>query len=175
MFMREINTETLIGDMMIGDIDVAYSTYLGYDEIAHHSGVEDRDVWGTLKKIDQQFSKLTSAIEMSDRDYKLVVLSDHGQSKGATFKQRYGMTLGKYVRKLLPDDLKMFKTEYNIDHFRDAIIPENKQIRNFKERMGNIRGDLFGDFESLQNIREGIEDRSNIWNVNTEQSYHEKK
>ena len=43
--MREINTETLIGDMMIGDVDVAYSTYLGYDEIAHHSGVRDEDVW----------------------------------------------------------------------------------------------------------------------------------
>ena len=28
IFMREINTETLIGDMMIGDVDVAYSTYL---------------------------------------------------------------------------------------------------------------------------------------------------
>ena len=39
VFMREINTSTLIGDMMIGDVDVAYSTYLGYDEIAHHSGV----------------------------------------------------------------------------------------------------------------------------------------
>ena len=28
VFMREINTETLIGDMFVGDIDVAYSTYL---------------------------------------------------------------------------------------------------------------------------------------------------
>ncbi|MBR1610288.1 MAG: phage holin family protein, partial [Methanobrevibacter sp.] len=27
VFMREINTGTLIGDMMVGDIDVAYSTY----------------------------------------------------------------------------------------------------------------------------------------------------
>ena len=157
--LREVATDVLTSEILTGHIDTAYATFMGYDEIAHHSGVEDRDVWGTLKKIDQQFSKLTSAIEMSDRDYKLVVLSDHGQSKGATFKQRYGMTLGKYVRKLLPDDLKMFKTEYNIDHFRDAIIPENKQIRNFKERMGDIRGDLFGDFESLQNIREGIEKR----------------
>ena len=141
--LREVATDVLTSEILTGHIDTAYATFMGYDEIAHHSGVEDRDVWGTLKKIDQQFSKLTSAIKMSDRDYKLVVLSDHGQSKGATFKQRYGMTLGKYVRKLLPDDLKMFKTEYNIDHFRDAIIPENKQIRNFKERMGDIRGDLF--------------------------------
>ena len=156
--LREVATDVLTSEILTGNIDSAYATFMGYDEIAHHSGVEDRDVWSALKRIDQQFAKLTSAIEMSDRDYKLVVLSDHGQSKGATFKQRYGMTLGNYVRGLLPDDLKMFKTEYNIDHFRDAIIPENKQLRNFKERMGDIREDIL-DWESLQNIREELDKR----------------
>ena len=167
--LREITTDVLTSEILTGNIDTAYATFMGYDEIAHHSGVEDSDVWGTLKKIDQQLSKLKSAIEMSDRDYKLVILSDHGQSKGATFKQRYGMTLGNYVRSLLPNDLKMFKTEYNIDHFRDAIIPENKQIRNFKERMGDIRGDLFGDMESLQNMREGVEKRKHALIFENEQ------
>ncbi len=157
--LREVTTDVLTSEILTGDIDTAYATYMGYDEIAHHSGVQDDDVWKPLKMIDAQFAKITSAIEMSDREYKLVILSDHGQSNGATFKQRYGITLGNYVRRFLPDDLKMFKTEYNIDHFRDAIIPENKQIRNIKEKMGYIRGDLFEDRESLQNFREGLENR----------------
>ena len=151
--LREATTEVLTGEILTGDIDTAYATYMGYDEIAHHSGVEDMDVWGALKQIDVQFQRLTSAIALSERDYKVVILSDHGQSKGATFKQRYGMTLGNYVRKLLPEDLKMFKTEYNIDHFRDAIIPENKQIRNLKNKFGNIRDDLFEENEYIQSIR----------------------
>ena len=150
--LREVTTDVLTSEILTGNIDTAYATYMGYDEIAHHSGVEDDDVWGALKKIDSQLLKLASAIEMSDRDYKLVVLSDHGQSKGATFKQRYGITLGDYVRRLLPDDLKIFKTEYNIDHFRDAVIPENKQIRSIKDG-------LFEDWESLQNIRERLQKR----------------
>ena len=157
--LREVTTDVLTSEILTGTIDTAYATYMGYDEIAHHSGVEDDDVWGALKKIDFQFSKLATAIEMSDRDYKLVFLSDHGQSKGATFKQRYGITLGNYVRRLLPDDLKMFKTEYNIDHFRDAIIPENKQIRNFKAKMENLRDGLFDDLESFQNLKDGLEKR----------------
>ena len=157
--LREVTTDVLTSEILTGDIDTAYATFMGYDEIAHHSGVEDDDVWGALKKIDHQFSKLASAIEMSDRDYEIVVLSDHGQSKGATFKQRYGITLGNYVRRLLPDDLKMFQEKYNIDHFRDAVIPENKQIRNIKEKMGNIRDGLFEDAEPMQNIREGLEKR----------------
>jgi uncharacterized membrane protein YvlD (DUF360 family) len=150
--LREVTTDVLTSEILTGNIDTAYATYMGYDEIAHHSGVEDDDVWGALKKIDQQFPKLASAIEMSDRDYEIVILSDHGQSKGATFKQRYRMTLADYVRRLLPDDLKMFKAEYNIDHFRDAVIPENKQIRNIKDG-------LFEDMESLHNIRERIQKR----------------
>ncbi len=157
--LREVTTDVLTSEILTGNIDTAYATFMGYDEIAHHSGVQDNDVWGALKNIDLQFARLTSAIEMSDRNYEMVILSDHGQSKGATFKQRYGITLGNYVRKFLPDDLKIFKTEYNIDHFRDAVIPENRQIRTIKDKFGNIRDDLFEDFKSLQDIKEGVEKR----------------
>jgi uncharacterized membrane protein YvlD (DUF360 family) len=157
--LREVTTDVLTSEILTGNIDTAYATYMGYDEIAHHSGVRDNDVWGALKNIDQQFSKLASAIEMSDRDYRIVILSDHGQSKGATFKQRYGITLANYVRRLLPDDLKLYKSEYNIDHFRDAVIPENKQIRLIRDTMGNIRDDLFEDMKSLKDIRDDLEKR----------------
>ena len=157
--LREASTEILTGEILTGDIDTAYATFMGYDEVAHHSGVEDKDVWGVLKQIDLQFQRLASAIEMSERDYKIVVLSDHGQSFGATFKQRYGITLGEYVRKLLPEDLKIYKTEYNIDHFRDAVIPENKQLKDIKRRVGNIRDVLFDENESYQTIKEELENR----------------
>ena len=154
--LREATTEILTGEILTGEIDTAYATYMGYDEVAHHSGVEDDDVWNILKQIDLQFSRLLSAIEMSDRDYKLVILSDHGQSNGATFKQRYGTTLGNYVRGLLPNDLKMFKSEYNIDHFRDAVLSENKQLQNIKEHVENIRDDLFDEKGPIENLKKGI-------------------
>lgn len=172
--LREVTTDVLTSEILTGDIDTAYATYMGYDEIAHHSGVEDEDVWGALKRIDFQISKLISAIELSDRDYEIVVLSDHGQSKGATFKQRYGITLGNYVRRLLPDDLKVFKNEYNIDHFRDAIIPENRQIRSIKNKMGDIRDDLFEDNEPLQNIKGEVENTKPLSDNNTIENLREK-
>ncbi len=152
--LREVTTDVLTSEILTGNIDTAYASYMGYDEIAHHSGVEDEDVWNALKSIDLQFSKINSAIEMSDRNYKLVILSDHGQSMGATFKQRYDISLEDYVRRLLPNNLKIYKNKYNIDHFRDAVIPENKQIKNFKQKVGNIRYELFEDNEILKNIKE---------------------
>ncbi len=157
--LREATTEILTSEMFRGEIDTAYATFMGYDEVAHHSGVEDSDVWNTLKQIDVQFSRLTSAIEMNDRDYKLVILSDHGQSKGATFKQRYGLTLGNYVRRLLPKDLKFYKNEYNIDHFRDAVMPESKQLKNIRQRVETIRDDLFEEDGAIQSIRNEINER----------------
>ena len=60
--LREATTEILTSEMFRGEIDTAYATFMGYDEVAHHSGVEDDDVWGVLKQIDVQIARLTSAI-----------------------------------------------------------------------------------------------------------------
>ena len=128
VFMREINTATLIGDMMIGDIDIAYSTYLGYDEIAHHSGVRDEDAWFALKGMDKQIKHLIDGNTYSPRDYKFVIQSDHGQTNGATFKQRYGESFEDFVKSLLPKDMKMYsKMSSNEDHYTDALKPFAKE------------------------------------------------
>ncbi len=128
VFMREINTSTLIGDMMIGDIDVAYSTYLGYDEIAHHSGIRDKDSWYALKGMDKQIRRLIRTNKYTPRKYKFVIQSDHGQSTGATFKQRYGQSFEDYVKSLLPTDMKMFaKMTSNEDHYAESFLPFSRK------------------------------------------------
>jgi putative membrane protein len=97
--IREINIYTLIGDMYAG-LPSAYATFAGYDEVAHHSGVETKDAYDTLFKIDQQFARLENATKEAPRPYRFVILSDHGQSGGLTFKQRYGQTLEEVVQGL---------------------------------------------------------------------------
>ncbi len=97
--MRELNIYTLIGDMFAG-VPSAYATFVGYDEVAHHSGVESEDAFDILRKLDQQFARLESAAKEAPRPYYLVFLSDHGQSGGATFKQRYHITLEQFVQQL---------------------------------------------------------------------------
>ena len=128
VFIREINTSTLIGDMMVGDIDVAYSTYLGYDEIAHHSGVRDEDSWYALKGMDKQIKRLIKTNKYTPRKYQFVIQSDHGQTNGATFKQRYGESFEDYVKSLLPDDMKMFaKMNSNQDHYAESFLPLSRK------------------------------------------------
>jgi uncharacterized membrane protein YvlD (DUF360 family) len=99
VFLRELNIYTLVGDVFAGTPS-AYATFVGYDEVAHHSGVETHDAFDALYKIDQQFARLESAAERAPRPYHFVILSDHGQSGGPTFKQRYGKSLAEFVQEL---------------------------------------------------------------------------
>jgi len=103
ILMRELNIYTLIGDMFAGRPS-AYATFVGYDEIAHHSGVLDPGAFDVLHKLDQQFARLESVIADAPRPYHLVILSDHGQTGGATFLQRYGKTLEEFVQELMTDE-----------------------------------------------------------------------
>ena len=150
VFMREINTGTLIGDMMIGDIDVAYSTYLGYDEIAHHSGVRDEDSWYALKGMDKQIRRLIKGNEYSKRDYQFVIQSDHGQTNGYTFKQRYGKSFEDFIKSLLPQDMSMYaKMSSNEDHYRETFIPFSKQIDFIKNRSSEDEEKELSDSEVI--------------------------
>ena len=134
VFMREINTSTLIGDMMVGDVDVAYSTYLGYDEIAHHSGVRDNDAWFALREMDKQIKHLTDANKYCPRDYQFVIQSDHGQTNGATFTQRYGQTFEEFVKSLLPQDMTVFaKLSSDEDHFAGSS-PFSRDKKKIKKK-----------------------------------------
>lgn len=150
VFMREINTYTLIGDMMTGDVDIAYSTYLGYDEIAHHSGVRDKDSFYALKGMDKQIGRLVEAEKYAKRDYQLVIQSDHGQTNGATFTQRYGETFEDFVKGLLPHDMHVYaKMSSNEDHNSETFIPFNKQIKGFKKRTNKIRNKEVNEKDEL--------------------------
>ena len=122
VFMREITTYTIVGDLIAGQVDVVYATYMGYDEIAHHSGVSDYDAFHALKQLDKHFGRLEKAKELSSRPYQIVILSDHGQSQGATFKQRYGISLKDLVRDLLPETLTIHsELDSNNDHFTEVV------------------------------------------------------
>jgi uncharacterized membrane protein YvlD (DUF360 family) len=99
VLMRELNVYTLIGDIFAA-VPAAYSTFVGYDEVAHHSGVESRDAFQVLTQLDKQLERLERAVQEGPREYQIVLLSDHGQTGGATFKQRYGLSLEELVHKL---------------------------------------------------------------------------
>jgi uncharacterized membrane protein YvlD (DUF360 family) len=96
--VRDLIVYSVLTDMMKGRPAI-YATFSSYDEVAHHSGLERADTMEALRKLDQQFGRIDRARRYAARPYELVVLSDHGQTQGATFKQRNGYGLDELVRR----------------------------------------------------------------------------
>jgi len=94
----DLQVAAVVGDLLAGR-PVVYTTFLAYDEVAHHSGIERDDTLAVLTKVDRQIGRIEKATAEAPRPYRLVVLSDHGQSQGATFLQRYGYSLQELVEK----------------------------------------------------------------------------
>jgi uncharacterized membrane protein YvlD (DUF360 family) len=98
--IRDLIVHGVLSDMMRGRPAI-YATFSSYDEVAHHSGLERADTLEALRKLDDQFARIARARRYAPRPYEIVVLSDHGQTQGATFKQRNGYGLDELVERSL--------------------------------------------------------------------------
>ncbi|MCL7428297.1 phage holin family protein [Streptomyces sp. YS415] len=94
---RDVVVAAVMGDMLAGRTAV-YADLVAYDEVAHHSGPASRDAEKVLEHLDRSLELIENVAEHAPRPYRIVVLSDHGQSPGETFRTRYGLTLGDLVR-----------------------------------------------------------------------------
>jgi uncharacterized membrane protein YvlD (DUF360 family) len=95
---RDLQVEAVLGDVYSGR-PVVYTTFLAYDEVAHFAGIERPEALAVLRQVDLQVERIARvAATQAPRPYAIVVLSDHGQTQGATFRDRYGQTLDELVR-----------------------------------------------------------------------------
>ncbi|MFJ3924680.1 phage holin family protein [Streptomyces sp. NPDC090022] len=94
---RDVVVAAVIGDMLAGRAAV-YADLVAYDEVAHHSGPHGHDTDQVLHRLDRSLALLARVAEHAPRPYRIVLLSDHGQSPGETFLGRYGLTLKDLVR-----------------------------------------------------------------------------
>ncbi|MGN6634555.1 MAG: phage holin family protein [Oryzihumus sp.] len=100
VLLRDLNAGLIVQQMMAGTPSI-YTDFTDYDEIAHHAGPTRPESMASLAGLDHLLGVLESAASHAPRPYEFVVLSDHGQSQGATFRQRHGQTLEELVRSLM--------------------------------------------------------------------------
>ena len=78
-----------------------YATFSSYDEVAHHSGSSAPTRWRRCASSTSSSAGSSAPAATRPRPYEIVVLSDHGQTQGATFKQRNGYGLDELVERSL--------------------------------------------------------------------------
>jgi uncharacterized membrane protein YvlD (DUF360 family) len=141
--VRDLIVYSVLTDMMKGRPAI-YATFSSYDEVAHHSGLERADTLEALRKLDQQFARIERARAYAARPYELVVLSDHGQTQGATFKQRNGYGLDELVARSLD---------------RGADVASIADGDENHSNVGNAVGEATGSTQKRKRPKNDVSDR----------------
>jgi hypothetical protein len=110
MLLRDVNV-SLVAEQMARGAPAIYCDLVDYDEVAHHAGPARPESMRQLESLDRMLGVVERLAPEAARRYHTVVLSDHGQSQGSTFRQRYGETLEElFERFTAPDDAEKPET-----------------------------------------------------------------
>ena len=63
---RDLQVATVVGDVLAGR-PVIYTTFLAYDEVAHHSGIERHDALAVLRDLDRQIARIADGLRRRRR------------------------------------------------------------------------------------------------------------
>jgi hypothetical protein len=134
VFLRDVGAYLTILDIVRG-VPVIYTLFAGYDEVAHHSGPWTRDAMLTLGQFDRTIGHILKAMEEdAPRPYEFILLSDHGQSFGPTFEQRYEIGILEFIKEQLPEGTSAVGTGGGDDGTIgvSAMMGELENIENSK-------------------------------------------
>jgi uncharacterized membrane protein YvlD (DUF360 family) len=104
VLQRDLNTAVIAEEMRKGTKSI-YVDYVDYDEIAHHAGMFRPESLAALDGLDRVLGTLERLAAHAARRYHIVVLSDHGQSQGQSFQDRFGADLGNVCTKLMDEEV----------------------------------------------------------------------
>jgi hypothetical protein len=102
VLQRDLNTAVVAEEMRKGTKSI-YVDYVDYDEIAHHAGMFRPESLAALDGLDRVLGTLERLATHAARRYHIVVVSDHGQSQGQTFLDRFGNDLGEVCTRLMEE------------------------------------------------------------------------
>lgn len=95
--LQDLTTHITISDVLRG-IPAVYAQFTEFDDLAHFAGEDSAEALETLEEIDRFISRIERALLNAPRPYYTIVLSDHGQSSGPSFRSAYRLSLEQLVR-----------------------------------------------------------------------------
>ena len=103
VIVRELQTMAILLDVYLG-VPVIYSTFMQYDELAHHFGPSSKQALVDLRRTDARIAEIWRMAQLAGgRGYDLVILSDHGMTPALSYRVKYGESLGATVQRILDE------------------------------------------------------------------------
>jgi hypothetical protein len=101
--VRELQTMAILLDVYLG-VPIIYSTFMQYDELAHHFGPSGKQALVDLRRTDARIAEIWRMAQLAGgRGYDLVILSDHGMTPALSYRVKYGESLGATVQRILDE------------------------------------------------------------------------
>ena len=101
VIIRELQTMAILLDVYLG-VPVIYSTFMQYDELAHHFGPSSKQALYDLKRTDARIAEIWRMARLAGgRGYDIVILSDHGMTPARSYRVKFGESLGATVENML--------------------------------------------------------------------------
>lgn len=153
--VRELQTMAILLDVYLG-VPIIYSTFMQYDELAHHFGPSSFQALRDLRRTDARIREIRRMVDSrGGRAYDLVILSDHGMTPSASYRVLYGETLGKTIERILEGDAALrggpslsmresFSDTSEYAHVAPDVVEAVAQIsppsqRTFRRGLGTLR------------------------------------
>ncbi len=133
VMLRDLNSAILVQGMMAG-APTLYADYVDYDEVAHHAGILRAESLRSVEGVDRTLAFLEQAATHAPRPYRFVIVSDHGQSQGATFLQRYGVRLEDVVRDLMGGEAAVYAATSAVEGWG----PVNAALEQWMSQSGRV-------------------------------------
>jgi hypothetical protein len=170
--MQEASRAILTSDMLRG-VPAVYNTFFGYDEVAHHSGIDREDAYKVLATLDRLFAHLERVAREAPRPYHLFVLSDHGQSQGATFRQKYGLSLADLTHALVAPDadghltmMQLLQSDEALGHVNVALSEATRGATRTARMLRRLLGPrMEGDEVALGQPKRGPDESAEAEDV----------
>jgi hypothetical protein len=179
--VRELQTMAILLDIHLG-VPVIYSTYMQYDELGHHFGPASWQALRDLRRTDSRIRSIRRMIRSAaGREYDLVILSDHGMAPSASYRVRYGESLGSTVQRILDGDaarrgrmsLSTHTSENPISEYGDVganllesiameTPPRRRAVRRVLRRVGNWMRRHYGVRELILPEKYRVDDRHDV-------------
>jgi hypothetical protein len=116
----------------------------------------------TLHQFDRSLAHILRAVdEHAPRPYEFILLSDHGQSFGATFKQRYGIAILDFIKEQLPEDTRAVATGGGDDGSL-PVAAMMQELENIEEQNmgGNVSMSVMGRAQRVMKRNPDLQERT---------------
>ena len=179
--VRELQTMAILLDIYLG-VPIIYSTYMQYDELGHHFGPASWQALRDLRRTDSRIRSIRRMIRgAAGREYDLVILSDHGMAPSASYRVRYGESLGSTVQRILDGDaarrgragLSAHTSENAIGEYAEVganliesfaleTPPRRRAMRRMFRRIGNWMRRHYGVRELILPEKYRVDERHDV-------------